>query len=133
VSLADELWKLQELRQRGALTEAEYAQAKAALLKRPPVERRAAIATKGAAGPKCYACTALATTRCQSCGTLSCAQHLQSIYVSHGYGGAYELRCRACYSSAEAWKVVGCVIGGIAMVIFAIVLIAVLIAVMGRH
>lgn len=71
------------------------------------------------AGPKCYSCSAPATTRCQSCGALSCALHLQSIYVSHGEGGAYELRCESCYSSAMVWKVVG-------GVIFVIVLIIVL-------
>jgi hypothetical protein len=37
VSLADELRKLQELRESGTLTEDEFAQAKAALLKNPPV------------------------------------------------------------------------------------------------
>jgi hypothetical protein len=68
-------------------------------------------------GPRCYACRAAATTRCQSCGVLSCAQHLQSIYVSHGHGGAYELRCDSCYSSAEAWKVFGWVVAGIAIVV----------------
>ncbi|MFM8223157.1 MAG: zinc ribbon domain-containing protein, partial [Planctomycetaceae bacterium] len=30
-------------------------------------------------GPKCHACAAAATTRCQSCGALSCVQHLQII------------------------------------------------------
>ena len=63
-------------------------------------------ATRAPAGPKCYACSATATTRCQSCGALSCARHLQSIFVSHGRGGAYELRCERCYSSARALKVV---------------------------
>src|SRR3954453_2318893 len=61
-------------------------------------------------GPRGFACPAPATTRCQSCGALSCAQHLQSIYVPHGRGGAYELRCESCYSSAMIWKVVGGVI-----------------------
>jgi hypothetical protein len=70
-----------------------------------------------AAGPKCYACSAPATTRCQSCGALSCAQHLQSIYVPHGRGGAYELRCESCYSSAVSWKVFGWVVGGIVLII----------------
>ena len=72
------------------------------------------------AGPKCYACSAAATTRCQSCGALSCAQHLQSIYVSHGKGGAYELRCESCYSSAVTWKIVGGIIFVIGLIIFAI-------------
>jgi len=70
------------------------------------------------APPRCYACQAAATTRCQCCGALSCARHLQSIYVPHGRGGAYELRCERCYSSARALKVV---VG----VLYVIVLIAV--------
>jgi hypothetical protein len=70
------------------------------------------------AGPKCYACSAAATTRCQSCGALSCAQHLQSIYVSHGKGGAYELRCKSCYSEAVTWKIVGGIIFVIFLIIF---------------
>ena len=68
-------------------------------------------------GPPCYACSAQATTRCQSCGALSCAQHLQSIYVTHGRGGAYELRCQSCYSSAQAWRIFGWVVGGILLII----------------
>lgn len=70
-----------------------------------------------AVGPKCYACAAAATTRCQSCGALSCAEHLQSIYVQHGHGGAYELRCRSCHESAMTWKVVGWVIFGVFFII----------------
>jgi hypothetical protein len=73
------------------------------------------------AGPSCYACSADATTRCQSCGVLSCATHLQSIYVYHGKGGAYELRCENCYSSAVTWKVVGWIIGGIGLIVMAII------------
>jgi hypothetical protein len=75
------------------------------------------VAPQAQSGPKCYCCSAPATTRCQSCGALSCAQHLQSIYVSHGRGGAYELRCQSCYSSALAWKVFGWIIGGIVLII----------------
>ena len=74
-------------------------------------------APAASAGPTCYACRAAATTRCQSCGTLSCALHLDSIYVSHGRGGAYELRCQSCYQSAQAWKVVGWVFGGIMLIV----------------
>jgi hypothetical protein len=54
---------------------------------------------------------------------LSCPLHLESIYVSHGRGGAYELRCANCYSSAMAWKVFGFILGG---VFLAIVLLFVL-------
>jgi hypothetical protein len=78
-----------------------------------------------AAGPRCYACPAAATTRCQRCGAPSCAAHLQSIYVPHGEGGAYELRCERCYASAVTWKTAGWVCGGIA-VVFALVLWSVL-------
>jgi hypothetical protein len=74
-------------------------------------------AAGAAVGPQCYACEAPATTRCQRCGTLSCAQHLQSIFVSRGDGGAYELRCRSCYSEAEAWNRSAWVFVGIALVI----------------
>lgn len=66
---------------------------------------------------ECYACSATATTRCQSCNVLSCALHLQNIYVTHGKGGSYELRCESCYNSAMMWKVVGMVFGGIVMAI----------------
>src|SRR5262245_57852246 len=67
-------------------------------------------------GPTCYACTAPATTRCHSCGKLSCALHLRNIFVSHGRGGAYELRCESCYSSAMVWKVVGFAIAAVVLV-----------------
>jgi hypothetical protein len=82
-----------------------------------PNRRRAAHAPSG---PRCYACSAPATTRCQSCGALSCARHLQSIFVAHGQGGGYELRCESCYSSAMTWKIVGWVFGGIILVIILI-------------
>src|SRR5580700_9748531 len=78
--------------------------------------------TQVLAAPQCYACSLPATTRCQSCGTLSCAQHLQSIYVTHGHGGAYELRCESCYSSAMTWKAVGWVIIGCVFVVMLLIL-----------
>ncbi|MGO9115648.1 MAG: zinc ribbon domain-containing protein [Thermoguttaceae bacterium] len=80
--------------------------------------------TRAPTGPKCYACSATATTRCQSCGALSCAQHLQSIYVRHGDGGAYELRCESCYASAETWKVVGWVVGGVILLVILLIFFA---------
>jgi hypothetical protein len=80
--------------------------------------------TRAPAGPKCYACSAEATTRCQSCGALSCALHLQSIYVTHGHGGAYELRCESCHSSAMVWKVVGWVFAGIILIIVVLVILS---------
>jgi hypothetical protein len=55
---------------------------------------------------------------------LSCAQHLESIYVPHGEGGAYELRCRSCYSSAETWKVVAWVFTGIVLVIGLVIVLS---------
>ena len=35
--------------------------------------------------------------------------HLHSIFVQYGNGGANELRCEGCYSSATRWKVVNAV------------------------
>jgi hypothetical protein len=75
-----------------------------------------------AAGPTCYACSAPATTRCQSCGALSCAEHLQSIYVPHGHGGAYELRCESCYSSAMSWKIFGWIFAAIVLIVVLVVI-----------
>ena len=71
-------------------------------------------ATRGRAGPsqavpECYACSAQATTRCQSCGTPSCVLHLRHIFIDNHAtpgGGTNELRCESCYSSAMRWKVV---------------------------
>lgn len=77
-------------------------------------------------GPTCYECSRDATTRCQSCGTMSCAEHVQSIYVSHGRGGAYELRCKSCYSSAQTWQIFGYVFAGIAVVVFLIIVLGVM-------
>jgi hypothetical protein len=69
-------------------------------------------------GPGCYACRRQATTRCVSCGAYSCAEHLQSIYVSRGRGGgAYELRCQSCYSMAQAWQTFGWVFAVIVLII----------------
>jgi hypothetical protein len=46
---------------------------------------------------------------------------LQSIFVSRGHGGgAYELRCKNCYSWAQAWQVVGWVI--MAIILFIVVM-----------
>jgi len=87
---------------------------------RPPHRRHAPVPPSEPAGPGCYSCTAAATTRCQRCGTLSCAEHLQSIYVSRGKGGSYELRCESCYSMAWMWRIVS-------GVLFVIVLIFILI------
>src|SRR5262249_4877165 len=84
------------------------------------------VAPRAPPGPKCYACSAPATTRCQRCGALSCAQHLQRIYVAHGRGVACEVRCESCYSSAMVWKVVG-------GILFVVVLIIGLAFVLGRH
>jgi hypothetical protein len=54
-------------------------------------------------GPTCYKCQSLATTRCQSCGAVSCIQHLRSV---HFWGEArHELRCESCQESAMARKV----------------------------
>jgi len=70
---------------------------------RPPQPRRHASGGR----TEVLFLSAAATTRCQSCGALSCAVHLTSIYVPHGQGGAYELRCRRCYSSAITSRIRG--------------------------
>ena len=59
-----------------------------------------------AAGQPCYSCSAAATTR-SSKRVQAGRTPSRSIFVSHGRGGAYELRCDSCYSSAVTWKVVG--------------------------
>jgi hypothetical protein len=61
------------------------------------------------AGPKCYACSATATTKCQRCGALSCVEHLKNIYANRGW----QLRCGSCYSLGMARKTIGLVIIGI--------------------
>ena len=77
--------------------------------------------TQASQGPTCYACSATATTRCQRCNALSCAEHVKSIYVPHGKSGAYELRCESCYSTAMAWKIVGWVIMGVILLVVALI------------
>lgn len=84
-----------------------------------PMRNRAAAPAP--AGPACYACSAAATTRCQSCGAMSCAPHLDSIYVSHGTSGAYELRCQSCYSSAQARQIFGWVVGAIGVIVVLVI------------
>jgi hypothetical protein len=81
-----------------------------------------AAAAKEPDGPRCYSCPRTATTRCQSCGAFSCAEHLQSIWVSHGKGGAYELRCQSCYESAQAWQTFGWVFGIIVFIIMLVIM-----------
>lgn len=76
--------------------------------------------------PSCHACEAPATTRCQRCGVLSCALHLRSIYVHHGRGGAYELRCATCFSSAEAAKSRNLVLGVVLVVVMLVVVCSIL-------
>lgn len=51
----------------------------------------------GPAGQKCYACAAMATTRCSGCDCFSCAKHLKS--CRSGYG--YTLLCKSCSERNE--------------------------------
>jgi hypothetical protein len=81
-------------------------------------------ASHTAAGPKCYACSATATTRCQRCGEMSCVQHVQSIFVPHGNSGSYELRCPRCYESAQFWRAFRWVIVGIFLFILLMVVMS---------
>lgn len=57
--------------------------------------------TRPAPGPKCHACDAASTTRCQRCDAFSCPLHLSSVSVM---GGGHELRCQGCRSGAvKTW------------------------------
>jgi len=70
---------------------------------------------------QCYSCSAAATTKCQCCNTLSCPAHLDSVFVEHGEGGAYELRCADCYKSAYNWKIISWVFGIILLIVFLVI------------
>ena len=69
--------------------------------------------TSAPSGPTCYACSAIATTKCESCRTPSCPQHLQSVYVAYGD----ELRCDNCCSWGMTWQVVSLVLFGVVVII----------------
>ena len=65
-------------------------------------------------GPKCYACSAGATTKCQKCAALSCVEHVQPHNV-----GSY---CPTCHAAKVegvrmAWWLMGtfCVLYFLAM------------------
>ena len=51
----------------------------------------------GPAGPKCYACSAMATTRCAACNCFSCAEHLKWV----GEGPRRALLCNKCTAAAQ--------------------------------
>lgn len=70
---------------------------------------------------QCYSCASAATTKCQHCNKLSCPVHLNSIFVEHGKGGAYELRCTDCYESAHNWKVISWVLGILIFIVFLVI------------
>jgi hypothetical protein len=63
-----------------------------------------------APGPTCYGCPAPATSRCQRCGALSCAEHLRpfkKVHISELGGHALmiagesnELWCEQCHTAA---------------------------------
>jgi hypothetical protein len=46
---------------------------------------------------------------------------VNSIWVSHGRGGGYELRCASCYSYAQVWQMIGIVVFVIVAAIMAMV------------
>ena len=58
----------------------------------------------GVVEPKCYACSAPATTRCQKCNAFSCVQHLSTVDVVSAYEGGPQLRCSDCRTAAESEK-----------------------------
>jgi hypothetical protein len=55
------------------------------------------------------------------CGDLSCATHLNNIFIRDGDGGANELRCRTCFDAAVAANWWGTVCGVSVITIFLIV------------
>ena len=63
----------------------------------------------------CYACSATATLKCQGCGVLGCVQHVQGTLVAPDGLTAIRLLCRSCCSSATKKRVVGYIVGGIAL------------------
>lgn len=78
-----------------------------------PLQRRAE-----ASGPKCYACSALATTLCQRCGTPSCIRHLGPVENRF----THELCCAGCYEIStqhtnREWIAVGVIVSIAAVVI----------------
>jgi hypothetical protein len=83
-------------------------------------------AVRPPAGPRCYACSAEATTRCQNCGVFSCPLHLDSVEVLSGEGSNHELRCQSCKVAAEEWKerayIVSAVILGVGLVVMVAIL-----------
>ena len=58
-------------------------------------------------GPRCYACTAPATTKCVKCEALSCALHLRSLRGRHGY----YLLCHDCFAWAKRSQLLTLVVG----------------------
>lgn len=65
--------------------------------------------TPAAAGPKCYACAAEATTRCMWCNALSCAVHVQSVNVLSGRNWSTALLCPTCHAQGkknlQSWQI----------------------------
>jgi hypothetical protein len=78
--------------------------------------------TQAAPGPKCYACSAAATTRCMWCNALSCALHVQSVNVFDGHRSfSTALLCPDCLAKGKenlAWqRAFGCVCAIIVLLI----------------
>jgi hypothetical protein len=51
--------------------------------------------------------------------------HLRSIFVRRGNGGAYELRCDSCYSSAQAYHAFLWILALVGLIIFAVIVFGV--------
>jgi len=65
MNIADEIQRLHELREKGALTEEEFARAKGAVLDGEGKGR----------GGSCYKCEATPERACALCGRMFCGQH----------------------------------------------------------
>jgi hypothetical protein len=70
MGVADELERLQQLHNSGALTDEEFAQAKAAIL-----AGESAGSQSKSTGATCYKCSAGPSSVCQLCGSMFCGQH----------------------------------------------------------
>lgn len=70
MSIADEIQRLHELRQSSALTDEEFAKAKAAILAGDPPKNRG-----NNAGATCYKCDSAPNRVCALCGHKFCGHH----------------------------------------------------------
>ena len=85
MNIADEIERLRKLHASGALTDNEFAQAKAAVLAGEP-----AGGQSRSTGATCYKCSAGPSSVCQLCGVMFCREHGGERWVwVNSTGGKY--------------------------------------------